>query len=259
MAHSSNQPTAGACVSFACPPAFRVVTYNVHKCCGLDRRVRPARIIEILREIDADIIALQEIFSASGSSHVPDQAREIAHALGYELCFGENRRLNGIGYGNAILSRFAVLYSHNYDISWRWRERRGCLRADISLGEGFILHVFNAHFGTGYVERRHQARRLISAEILNNAELNGARILLGDFNEWKRGLASFLLATHLQSADIRYHLGRPRTYPGILPLVHLDHIYYDSSLKLEGLRLHRTRASLIASDHLPIVADFAWG
>src|SRR5690606_7381301 len=111
------------------------------------------------------------------------------------------RRLNGIGYGNAILSRFAVLYSHNYDISWRWRERRGCLRADISLGEGFILHVFNAHFGTGYVERRHQARRLISAEILNNAELNGARILLGDFNEWKRGLASFLLATHLQSAD----------------------------------------------------------
>lgn len=258
MTGYNEHPSTGACVAFAPPPPFRVATYNVHKCRGLDRRVRPARIIEVLREINADIVALQEVFGADGSAHTLDQAREIAHALGYELCFGENRRLNGSGYGNAILSRFPLLRAQNYDLSWRWCERRGCLRADIALGGGFLLHVFNVHLGTSYVERRHQARRLVSAEILSNAELNGARIVLGDFNEWTRGLASKLLAIHLQSADIRSHLRRPRTYPGILPVIHLDHIYYDSCLRLEKLELHRSHTALIASDHLPLVANFGW-
>ena len=47
---------------------FRVVTYNVHKCRGLDRRVRPARIAEVLREINADIIALQEVVCIEGKN-----------------------------------------------------------------------------------------------------------------------------------------------------------------------------------------------
>ena len=48
----------------------------------------------------------------------------------------------------------------------------------------------------------------------------------------------------------------PATYPGLLPFLHLDHIYYDESLTLSGARLHRSRTALVASDHLPIVADF---
>ena len=96
---------------------------------------------------------------------------------------------------------------------------------------------------------------MIDDAILNNHELNGPRLMLGDFNEWTRGLASKLLAAHLVSADLRLHLPRRRTYPGVLPLLHLDHIYYEDSLKLEAMTLYRTRLSLMASDHLPLVAE----
>jgi endonuclease/exonuclease/phosphatase family metal-dependent hydrolase len=235
---------------------IRVVTYNVHKCRGLDRKVRPERIVKVLREIDADIIALQEVVSAEGGKPEEDQARYIARALGLRSCLGENRRLKGGAYGNLLLSRFLLRAAMNYDISRNGRERRGCLRVDLEVAGALLLHVFNVHLGTAFLERREQGRKLLTAEILNNGGLQGARIVLGDFNEWTRGLATRLLSAQFESVDIRGRLRRSRTYPGILPLLHLDHIYFDPVLKVESLALHRSRAALIASDHLPLVADF---
>lgn len=240
------------------PNHIRVVTYNIHKCRGLDRRVRPRRIVDVLREVDADIIALQEVVCVPGADKEHDQARFFAEELAYHYCLGENRQHQGGAYGNVVLSRTPLCGVRNYDISCSGYERRGCLRADVELPGGSLLHVFNVHLGLALLERRRQARKLIGREILGNADLRGARIVLGDFNEWTRGLTSHLLAAHLQSADIRLHLGRARTYPGILPLLHLDHIYFDPALRLERLALHRSRASLVASDHLPLVADFSW-
>ncbi|HZG53627.1 MAG TPA: endonuclease/exonuclease/phosphatase family protein [Pyrinomonadaceae bacterium] len=251
---------------------MRIVTYNVHKCRGLDRRVRPARIASVLRELDADIIALQEVLSVGGGAREMDQARFIAEELGYDYCIGENRRLGGGAYGNVILSRLPWRHVHNYDITWRGRERRGCLRVDIETGgaggaategaggaaegAGRLLHLLNVHLGTAYIERRHQARQLVGDRILGSAELTGARVVLGDFNEWTKGLATRLLTEQLQSADLRTHLRSPRTYPGALPLVHLDHIYFDPALELQQLTLHKSLTALVASDHLPLVADF---
>ena len=235
---------------------FRIVTYNVHKCRGLDRRVRPARIVEVLREVQADVIAMQEVLCIPGKLSEDDQAHFIAEELGYTYRFGENRKLRGGAYGNVVLSRLPLLATHNHDISIRGREQRGCLRVDVELSSGSVLHVYNVHLGTAYLERRHQARRLLDTEILHNQETPGPRVLLGDFNEWTRGLTSRLLAEHFQSADLRLHLKRSRTYPGLLPLLHLDHIYYDTALELEGAALHRSRTALVASDHLPLYADF---
>src|SRR5918998_4017346 len=222
---------------------LRIATYNVHKCRGLDRRVRPARIASVLREVEADIIALQEVLSVGGAAREMDQARFIAEELGYDYCVGENRRLAGGAYGNVILSRLPWRHVHNYDITWRGRERRGCLRVDIETGRGGnarLLHLFNVHLGTAYIERRHQARQLVGERILGSPELTGARIVLGDFNEWTKGLATRLLTEHLQSADLRTHLRSPRTYPGALPLVHLDHIYFDPAFELQQLTLHKS-------------------
>ena len=89
---------------------LRVVTYNVHKCVGLDRRVRPARVAAVLREIDADAVALQEVVSVeSDSSREAHQARFIAEELGCEFRVGENRRHKGGAYGNVVLTRLPVL------------------------------------------------------------------------------------------------------------------------------------------------------
>src|SRR4051812_45297511 len=185
---------------------LRVVTYNVHKCRGLDRRVRPDRIAAVLKETGGDVVALQEVLSIEGQGHEQHQARYIAEALGMDYCIGENRRLYGGAYGNVTLSRLPLLKIENFDITWRGRERRGALRTDVHLKESAPLHVFNIHLGTAYIERRFQGRRLVGDEILNHRELEGPRVIVGDFNEWTHGLASRLLSSHFKSADLRYHL-----------------------------------------------------
>jgi endonuclease/exonuclease/phosphatase family metal-dependent hydrolase len=239
---------------------LRVVTYNVHKCQGLDRRVRPGRIASVLAELDADVIALQEVVCLAGGERELDQARFIAGELGYAYCLGENRKHRGGSYGNVVLSRLPWGCVRNYDITWRWREPRGALRVDVEAkddaGAPRTVHLFNVHLGTAYIERRHQARSLVGEQILRSPELCGPRLVLGDFNEWTKGLATRLLSEHLRSADLRTHLRRVRTYPGPLPILHLDHIYFDPQLELSRLALHRSRAALVASDHLPLVADF---
>lgn len=234
---------------------IRVATYNTHKCRGLDGRVRPGRIVDVLREVDADIIALQEVLSVENGAPESHQARFIAGELGLQFVLGENRRLRGGAYGNVLLSRFRIRLTRNYDLSQAGREERGCLRADLEVAGGLSLHVFNVHLGTAYDERRRQGR-LIAGELLGDVRITAPRIVLGDFNEWTRGLATRLLSAELKSADLRKHLQRSKTYPGLLPFLHLDHIYYDPLLRLERLELHRGRIALLASDHLPLVADF---
>ncbi len=228
---------------------MRVVTYNVHKCRGMDGRINAVRVAEVLREISPDIIALQEVMD--------HQAEALSEALEMPYVLGETRRRLGHAYGNVVLSRFPIQTARNFDLSVRGRERRGCLRADLKM-EGRLLHVFNVHLGTALIERRVQGRKLMAPELLNAQEIASPRIVLGDFNEWTRGLATRLLRSHLESADVRSHLRRSRTYPGVLPFLHLDHIYYDPVLHLEQLTLHRTRRSLVASDHLPLIGDFEW-
>ena len=114
---------------------LRVATYNVHKCRGLDRRVRPARIAAVLREVDADVVALQEVVSFEDRAREQHQARFIAEELGYSYHVGECRRHQGGAYGNVTLTRLSVAEVCNYDITWRWQEPRGALRVDVQFGE----------------------------------------------------------------------------------------------------------------------------
>lgn len=235
---------------------LRVASYNVHKCKGLDRRTNPERIAKIIRELDADVVAIQEILDVRGSRPEYDQARCLTAELNaYRECFGENRTLYGGRYGNMTLSRFPIQTCRNYDLTWRHRERRGCLRTDLLLPGNTLLHLFNVHLGTSFVERRHQARMLLSDNLLNRREWARPRIVVGDFNEWTRGLASRLMAQAFEAARPRTLLRHGRTYPGVFPVLHLDHFYYDKNLALLNFHVYRNRSTLVASDHLPLIAD----
>jgi len=85
----------------------------------------------------------------------------------------------------------------------------------------------------------------------------GPKLLFGDFNEWSRPLATDILAERLESIDLFPYLKRRRTYPGFFPLLHLDHIYYQGRIEVQKISLPRTRMALMASDHLPLVADLS--
>lgn len=236
---------------------LRVATYNIHKCVGVDRKFSPARIASVIAELNADVVGLQEVLSVENGRREENQAAFLAETLSMHLAPGEVRRLHGGAYGNVVLSRFPLTNSCTYDISAPGRERRGCVRADVSLPDGQLLRLFNFHLGTAFLERRWQARRIVETELIRSKDLPGPRVVLGDFNEWTRGLVSTMFAAELRGADIRLHLKQKRTYPGVFPFLHLDHIYYDDDLVLEHVVLHRTPKSLLASDHLPLVADFA--
>ena len=97
---------------------------------------------------------------------------------------------------------------------------------------------------------------LIDEAVLRSRSLEGPRVVLGDFNEWTRGCVSQALAAEFESTDVRTYLGLKRTYPAIFPVMHLDHVYYDPQLAVERVALHRSKTSLIASDHVPLVVDF---
>jgi len=225
---------------------LRIATYNVHKCRGLDGRVRPERIAKVIAALDADVVALQEILQ--------DQAHQLASELKYSYCFGENRQVRKQGYGNATLSRLPFGEIKNYDLTHGGRERRGVLRSDVILQKG-LVHLFNVHLGTAFLERRFQGRELIGPRILAQLGLTGPRVIVGDFNEWTRGLCSTLMSAQFAAADLKKFSRSARTYPGILPMMSLDHIYFDRTMELESLELFRSRTALIASDHLPLVAE----
>jgi endonuclease/exonuclease/phosphatase family metal-dependent hydrolase len=236
---------------------IRIATYNIHKCVGLDRRFSPERIADVLRELDADIIALQEVLCHTNPQNGREnQAEFLARELDMEFSLGENRLHKGGRYGNAVLTRLPLKETENFDISIEKREPRGCLRAEIEIDTTRSLHFFNLHMGTSFFERRRQVHKLLDENVLEQRKFAGSRIIAGDFNEWTNGLTTRLFKANFKTVDARLHLGKPRTFPGVLPMFHLDHIYFDESFRLKTAALHRSRKALVASDHLPIVAEF---
>jgi endonuclease/exonuclease/phosphatase family metal-dependent hydrolase len=233
----------------------RIATYNVHRCRGMDRRTIPSRIADVIREMDADIVALQEVIGAGPSGS--GQAEEIGAALGMGWVMHSVRHLRGHQFGNVVLSRFPVVHHGHYELTWRTCEERACQRADLDMGNGAVLHVYNVHLGTAVLERRYQAARL--AGFVHDHRIKGPKVILGDFNEWMKGLATKTLSALFESIDIAQHLKRRRTYPGLFPVLHLDHIYYEGDVTVRSMELVRTRKALIASDHLPLVANFRIG
>lgn len=234
--------------------SVRVATYNIHRCRGMDGRVRPDRIVRVLEQINADIVALQEVHSIPGHRAEADQARYIAERLGMHFVHGEARQLHGGLYGNVVLSRFPIQRYSNHDITHGGREERAVLRVDLQIN-GRCLHVFNLHLGTNFFERRHQARALMSGSLLGSRDLHGERVVMGDLNEWTRGLVTRVLSRELRRVDTEVPFFRRRTYPALLPILHLDYIYYEHSLRARDAFFHHSRAALVASDHLPLVAD----
>ncbi|HLC40453.1 MAG TPA: endonuclease/exonuclease/phosphatase family protein [Methylomirabilota bacterium] len=224
-----------------------ITSYNIHRGVGLDRRLDLDRIADVIEEIKPDVIGLQEVTRDAGTAGA-DQAAYLARRLGMTVVMGETKQRGTKVYGNAVLTHLPVLGSERYDLSWRTREPRGCLRVDLDV-YGAAIHLFNCHFGLRPRERRGQLN-LLADFIGISAKLRGPRVLLGDFNEWHPGPITRTLRREFVSPMRRVR----RTHPAVFPLFALDRIYWDTELEGEKLLVHRSRLARMASDHLPVVA-----
>ena len=215
-----------------------IASYNIHKARGLDRRIDVSRIAAVIRELDADLVGVQEIYR--------DQVDALAAHLGMDAVLGVTHHRPEGPYGNAVLTRWPVQGHHVFDLTRKRREPRGGVRVDVLVDER-PLHLFNVHFGLRIRERAEQVELLVREHVLRD-ELAGPRIVVGDLNEWFPGAVGRALRRQLQGPRIR------RTHPSPLPLFALDRIYWDRALQVTDLRVHRSRLARVASDHLPIVA-----
>jgi endonuclease/exonuclease/phosphatase family metal-dependent hydrolase len=225
-------------------PHVRLASYNVHRAIGRDRRADPARILGVLREIDADVYALQEVEAHdSGGDMLAWLASEIdATAIAGTTLLRHDGR-----YGNGLLARCkCIVRSELVDLSWRSREPRGAISADLDFGDGRLLKVVATHLGLRPAERREQVERLIQLFTWHEQERG---VLMGDVNEW------FLWGRPLKELH-KYFARTPAvaTFPSSRPVFALDRLWTHPGAILKDLQAHVSPLARVASDHLPLVA-----
>lgn len=225
---------------------IRVASYNMRKAIGTDRRRRPERTLEVLRELDADVIALQEADRRFGSRTSAIPPRMIEEHSDYKPVDFDIRE-DGIGWhGNALLVRKNVDILHQEPLHLPSLEPRGAVMADLSLN-GEKLRVIGMHLDLSGLWRRQQAHAILSH--LETGEDAIPAVLMGDLNEWSvRGGCLRDFCHHLTLADCgrSFHVRRP--------VARLDRIMVTEGLGIDEAGVHQSAAAKKASDHFPVWA-----
>ncbi len=234
--HAAHDPRSG----------LLVASYNVHKCVGVDGRFDPGRIAQVIREIGADIIALQEADTRFGERRGLLDLTWIERETG--LC---PVPVSGVAkahgwHGNVVFFREGIVRDV-HQMKLPGLEPRGALMTELELKDGNAFRVIAAHLGLLNRSRHQQARMIL--DILRARE-SFPTVLMGDLNEWRLGDRSSLntLATVF---------GLPAavpSFPSRLPVLALDRIMANRPGLIEQVHTHDTPLSRLASDHLPIKA-----
>ncbi|MEF2074033.1 endonuclease/exonuclease/phosphatase family protein [Consotaella aegiceratis] len=229
---------------------IRVASYNIRKSVGTDWRRQPRQILDVLREIDADIVALQEVdrrFGDRVSSLAPEA---IIDKTDYKaIRFGV--RPGSLGWhGNTILVRKSVEVLHCERIVLPALEPRGAALADIQIDD-LKLRVVGMHLGLVSLWRRRQARAVLQR--LKALEEPLPTVMMGDLNEWNTEggcLSHFAEDHHVVAPGPSFH--------SHLPFASFDRIITSADLSVQTAGVHLSERARIASDHLPVWAEMTY-
>jgi endonuclease/exonuclease/phosphatase family metal-dependent hydrolase len=224
---------------------LRLATWNIHAGIGRDRRYDPGRIIAVLQELHADIVALQEVAPLTEHGEFLSQVRS---ALGVHVAVGRTLTRRAGEYGNALLSRFPFKETANIDLTVGKHEPRGAIDARIDV-DGRELRVLSTHLGLRPAERRKQVRKILAAL---DTDAHSPVVLMGDVNEW------YLWGRPVRWLHARFRATpAPATYPAQRPVFALDRIWVRPVQYLRAVSVHRSALAHVASDHLPLKAEYA--
>lgn len=225
---------------------MKVASYNIHKCRGTDRLVRPDRIIGVLGQIGADLVALQEVDRRFGQRIGLLDPVILQKETGLHLLV-QSDHVDGHGWhGNALLVRGEPVFYRRFRLTLPGLEPRGAVVAELDLGEG-KFRVIAAHLGLLRRSRVDQANALLNAFL---ELMPMPTILLGDFNEWRRSRKS-----SLNVLEPYFGGSQPLpSFPSQRPMLSLDRILGWPQGLITELAVHDTPLSRKASDHLPLKA-----
>ena len=243
-------------------PLMRILTYNIHRCQGADRKVDVGRVAAVIAAERPDIVALQEVDVGRRRTGGVDQAHDLARRLGMTSRFHAAMQVEQELYGDAILTalperliKAAALPGHPRMPAL---EPRGALWVSIMIGADQELQVLTTHLGLAPPEQRLQARALSGEGWLGKVDGQQPLILLGDLNSIPGSQVYQTLSARLNDARTAGGGGRMRdaTFPSASPILGLDHIFISGPIRVRRLWVVRTPMSRLASDHLPLVMDF---
>jgi endonuclease/exonuclease/phosphatase family metal-dependent hydrolase len=243
---------------------LKVLTYNIHKGFSIGNlRFVLHEIKDSLRDIDADVVLLQEIH---GERIIPNnrfddwhnnrQFEFLADQVWHHHAYGKNAIYKSGHHGNAILSKYPIIEWENIDISTMKTASRSLLHGTIQVtGVEQKIHIICVHLGLFEREREHQFLTLVK-RISSHVPSDEPLIIAGDFNDW-RSRAERHLHDDLGVKEVfkDTHGSYARTFPAWLPALSMDRIYYrgldvaDCS-HLQGQPWRRL------SDHTPLLAEF---
>ena len=238
----------------------RIVTYNVHRCVGTDRRLDVARIAAVLAALEPDIVALQELdVGRQRTGHV-DQAHEIAERLGMVSHFHAAMRVEEEHYGDAILTRLPERLVKAGALPGyprvRGLEPRGGLWVEVEIASR-SCQVINTHLGLVPREQQIQAASLAGPAWLAHADCQAEAILVGDFNATPTSVVHRTLSARLSDARRLAPRRKPTaTFPSALPVLRIDHVFVSTGVTVRDLFAPLDALTRVASDHLPLVMDF---
>ena len=238
----------------------RVLTYNVHRCVGTDRRLDVGRVADAIAALEPDIVALQELDVGRMRTNGVDQAHEIARRLEMAFHFHPAMKVEEELYGDAILTRhperkMKAAALPGYD-RVRQLEPRGALWVEVDL-DGQPLQVINTHLGLVPREQQNQAAALAGSGWIDHPDRKGPTVLLGDFNVTSASLVYRTLAAKLTPArKVAEKKSPSASFPSVLPVLRIDHIFVSPEVRVLDVFAPYDPVTRAASDHLPLVMDF---
>ncbi len=227
---------------------FKVVSYNIRKCMGTDRRRDPMRVLNVLNDVDADIVVLQEADHRFGTrrSALPHFLIE-AHTDYRPVPF--DVQIDSMGWhGNAILVRNSIAIEHHDIVHIPYLEPRGVVSAILSLA-GQRIAVFGMHLDLSGLWRARQARAIV--RLARDLEEDCPTLLMGDLNEWRSNSGC-----HKEFGRHFTMLDCGRSFHSQRPIGKLDRIMHSEHLRTLDFGVHHDLLASKASDHLPVWARF---
>lgn len=223
-------------------------SYNIHKCVGVDRRFDPGRILDVIAEIGADVVALQEADRRFGDRRGLLDLDSLRERTGLVPVPVANGHLGHGWHGNLLLRREGEVRGVR-QITLPGLEPRGALMADLDLGIGAV-RVVGVHLGL----LRHSRMLQVASLIAHAADTTGRpTVLMGDMNEWRRERRSALSGFLAGFGPI----AAVPSFPAYHPILPLDRMLASPPDILGAITVHDSPLARRASDHLPIKARIA--
>ena len=237
----------------------RVLTYNVHRCVGTDRRLDVGRVAEVIAAQSPDIVALQELDVGRARTGGVDQAHRLAQRLGMAFHFNAALKVEEEQFGDAILTTLPERLVKAGPIPGHPRiprlEPRGAIWVEIETKEG-KLNVINTHLGLVPYEQRLQATALVGGGWVEACDPDAPIVLVGDMNATPRTAAYRIFAACLaESRRVAPFSHRAPTFPSTFPVLAIDHVFVSDSVVVDAVRTPLDPLSRLASDHLPLIVD----